>query len=337
MRGAIIGAMSSARRDPPPPGPQEPRPEAGAPVVRLSFRRPYDIAAMTGFLARRAIAGVEVLEGDAPDARYWRTLAVTAQGRCHAGWISVCFDDADGELELRTDPCLGEVLPTVVRRVRSAFDLDADPAAIDAVLAADFPDSRGLRVPGAFDGFELAVRAVLGQQVTVAAARTIGGRLVARFGRSIDQLPAGLARLFPDAATLACAAPAALGEIGIVRQRQAAIIALAQAVEGGDLVLEPGVDPAATMDRLRALPGIGAWTAQYIAMRALDWPDAFPAGDVALHRALGLARSRGAAAAAEAASQKWRPWRSYAVLRAWHAGAPPARGGTVAPAAGDDR
>ena len=199
------------------------------------------------------------------------------------------------------------------------LDLDADPAAINAVLHASFPNGDGLRVPGAFDGFELAVRAVLGQQITVAAARTLGQRLVERLGEPIDTPWPQLNRLFPTAATLAVADGDTLGQLGIVRQRQAAIVALARAVDSGGLALHAGADVTSTTAALCALPGIGDWTAQYIAMRVLRWPDAFPAGDVALHKALGVQGQKSPARAATAASEPWRPWRSYAVLRAWAA------------------
>jgi len=200
------------------------------------------------------------------------------------------------------------------------LDLDCDPAAVNAVLHSQFPHGDGLRVPGAFDGFELAVRAVLGQQITVAAARTLGQRLVERLGEPIETPWPDLSRLFPTALALAHADADVLGQMGIVRQRQAAILALARAVDSGALALHPGADVASTTAALCALPGIGDWTAQYIAMRVLRWPDAFPAADVALHKALGVQGHKNPARAAAEASQAWRPWRSYAVLRAWAAG-----------------
>lgn len=209
------------------------------------------------------------------------------------------------------------MLPQVIRRTRAAFDLDCDPLAVNGVLQEAFPGGDGLRVPGAFSGWELAVRAVLGQQVTVAAARTLAQRVVERFGVPIDTGLPQLNRLFPAAGTLAQADGDALGSLGIVRQRQAAIIALARAVHAGTLQLHAGADVHATTLALKALPGIGDWTAQYIAMRALRWPDAFPAGDVALQKALGVQHLRQPAREAEAASQAWKPWRSYAVIRAW--------------------
>ena len=178
--------------------------------------------------------------------------------------------------------------------------------------------SDGVRVPGTVDGFELAVRAVLGQQITVAAARTLGSRLVEALGEPIETPIEGLVRLFPSPAALADADPDLLGRMGIVRQRQGALQALARETRDGRLRLHAGADVPPTLVALQALPGIGDWTAQYIAMRALRWPDAFPSGDVALQKALGVS---GAKAAAQA-SQAWQPWRSYAVLRAWHT--PPA-------------
>ena len=289
--------------------------------VRLGYRPPYDTAAMLRFFANRQVAGVEAVTGD-PDgghgalARTWR---VWSGGQWHSGWLRVDFVPERHQAVLRVSDSLRGVLPQAIRRVRMLLDLDADPAAIHAVLGARFPDGAGLRVPGCMDGYELAVRAVLGQQITVAAARTLASRLVARFGEPLATPEPGLDRLFPQAsalATLGEAAGDALGQLGIVRQRQAAIVALSQAVAGG-LQLHPGCDVQATMLALKALPGIGDWTAQYIAMRALRWPDAFPSGDVALHTALGVRGERQPARAAEAASLAWKPWRSYAVLRAW--------------------
>ncbi|RYF63866.1 MAG: adenosine deaminase, partial [Comamonadaceae bacterium] len=244
----------------------------------------------------------------------------TGAGATLAGWLDVRFDPVRPLAWLQVSDSLHPVLPQVIARVRGMFDLDADPQAIHAVLGAAFPAGAGLRVPGVFDGFELAVRAVLGQQITVAAARTLAQRLVERFGEPLATPWPELSRLFPAPAVLAAAEGDALGALGIVRQRQAAIVALARAVDGGQLALHAGADVAATTAALCALPGIGDWTAQYIAMRALRWPDAFPAGDVALHSALGLRDEPRPAQAATAMAEAWRPWRSYAVIRAWSAG-----------------
>jgi AraC family transcriptional regulator of adaptative response / DNA-3-methyladenine glycosylase II len=313
--------------------PTQLRRQGGAPlngdagiVVRLGYRPPYDAQAMVGFLACRQIDGVEQLHADG----LRRTLRIERAGQVHSGWVAARFDSARHLVALTISDSLREVLPQVIRRVRAALDLDADPLAIDALLAQDFPDCAGLRVPGTLDGHELAVRAILGQQVTVAAGRTLTQRVVDRLGERVITPWPELARLFPDAAALAGVPPEVLGELGIVRQRQTAIIALSRAVLDGTLALHPGVDVPSTMQALRALPGVGDWTAQYIAMRALRWPDAFPAGDVALHKAMGIARGALAAREAEAASLAWRPWRSYAVIRAWSQGTPASQAVTPA-------
>jgi len=283
--------------------------------VRLGYRPPYDVDATLAFFRTRAIEGLESVT----QRQLVRTLALDAGGRRWEGWLSVTFDDAQCQVLLRVSESLHGVLPLVIRRVRAAFDLDADPHAINACLHGSFPQGDGLRVPGALSGYELAVRAVLGQQITVAAARTLAQRLVHRFGAPVATPDPALRHLFPAPEVLAAAAGDALGQLGIVRQRQAAIVAIARAVAEGRLALHPGADVPSTTAALKELPGIGDWTAQYIAMRALRWPDAFPAGDVALHKALGVQQSRQPAREAEAASQAWKPWRSYAVVRAWNA------------------
>jgi AraC family transcriptional regulator of adaptative response / DNA-3-methyladenine glycosylase II len=283
--------------------------------VRLGWRPPYDVDAMLGFFRTRAIEGLESVSG----RELSRTLSLDAGGQRHDGWLAARFDEAQCQVVLKVSESLHGVLPLVIRRVRATFDLDADPHAINARLHGSFPLGDGLRVPGALSGYELAVRAVLGQQITVAAARTLAQRLVHRFGTPITTPDPALRHLFPAPEVLAAAEGDALGQLGIVRQRQAAIVAIARAVAEGRVALHPGADVHATCAALKELPGIGDWTAQYIAMRALRWPDAFPAGDVALHKALGVQQSRQPAREAEAASQAWKPWRSYAVVRAWSA------------------
>ena len=291
-------------------------------LVRLGYRPPYDIAALLVFFEKRQVQGIEMLRNEVGHRSITRSFRMESAGRAHSGWLQCRFDEAQHQLELRVSDDLREVLPLVIARVRSALDLDADPLAINAVLHASFPSGDGLRVPGALDGFELAVRAVLGQQVTVAAARTITQRLVQRLGEPIQTPWPELNRLFPTpAALMALGADAGnvLGALGIVKQRQQAILALARAVASGALVLQPGAPLLGTLAALTQLPGIGDWTAQYIAMRSLRWPDAFPAGDVALQKALGVRTHKHPAQAAQDASQAWRPWRSYAVVRAWSA------------------
>ena len=290
----------------------EPAPRDGI-AVTLGFRPPYDVREMLQFLQQRGIAGVEQIDQSTHTVA--RTLRLDDDTR---GWVACRFEPEQHRVQVRVADSLAPQLPRVIARVRAWLDLDADPAAIHAVLGADFPALAGLRVPGTLDGFELAVRAVLGQQVTVAAARTLTTRLVERFGTPLATPIDGLTRLFPSPAALAAASGDELGQLGLVRQRQAAIHALAQAVSSGQISLHAGADVAATMDALKALPGIGAWTADYIALRALRWPDAFPAGDVALQKALSPDGQRLTARAAEGRAERWRPWRAYAVIRAWH-------------------
>ncbi|PIF90872.1 DNA-3-methyladenine glycosylase II [Acidovorax sp. 62] len=293
--------------------------EGATGTLRLAYRPPLDAPALLAFFAKRQFHGVEWAqpEGAAPSLRRTVRLRPSTGAQPITGWVQAQFDTARHQVLLQTSDSLYPVLPAVLRRVRALLDLDADPAPINAVLHADFPQGDGLRVPGAWDGLELAVRAVLGQQITVAAARTLGQRLVERFGEPIATPWPQLSRLFPTADVLARAEGEALGQLGIVRQRQAAIVALARAVDAGQITLDSTADVPATTRALCALPGIGDWTAQYIAMRVLRWPDAFVAGDVALHKALGVQGQKQPARAATEASAAWQPWRSYAVVRAW--------------------
>lgn len=282
---------------------------------KLAYRPPLDARALLQFFATRGLDGVEHV--DLPSHTLARTLALDWAGQHLQGWVQLRIDATRCEVQALVSESLIAALPLVLVRLRALLDLDADPNAIHAVLGNSFPRSAGLRVPGTLDGFELAVRAVLGQQITVQAARTLGARLVARFGAPLATPVAGLTHLFPTPQVLRHASDDDLGQLGIVRQRQNAIRALAAAVADGALVLNPSADVLGTVAALQALPGFGPWTAQYIAMRALRWPDAFPAGDVALQKALGVRDAKRPALAAEAASQAWQPWRSYATVRAW--------------------
>jgi len=279
--------------------------------LRLAHRPPYDTAAVVGFFERRAVLGVEQVEG----LTLRRTLGWLHRGVLLPGWITMRFVPERHEVHLETSPNLSPVLGALMQRVRQALDLDADPALIDPVMALlPVPHSEGTRLPGGLDGFEIAVRVILGQQVTVKAARTLVQRLVNRFGLPIETPFAALTHVFPDAATLAAAAAEDIGTLGIVRQRVKALQALAAAVASGELQLHRTAPLEATLDALRALPGIGDWTAQVIAMRALAWPDAWPASDIGLMNALGSRDIQHITAQAEA----WRPWRAYAVMRLWH-------------------
>jgi AraC family transcriptional regulator, regulatory protein of adaptative response / DNA-3-methyladenine glycosylase II len=293
--------------------------DTGSISVQLAYRPPYDVDAMLEFVRKRQINTIENIAACASFTWARRTFGIQIGAKTATGWLQWRFEPARCLVHLQVSDSLHNALPTVIARMRAALDLDADPKAINAVLGAQFAGTEGIRVPGSMDGFEVAIRAIVGQQVTVAAGRTLTKRIAHTFGEAIQTPHPELTRLFPTPAALAQATPDALGTLGIVKQRQAAIIALSQAVDSGTLDLNTPVNALATVEQLKALPGIGDWTAQYIAMRALRWPDAFPAGDVALHNALGLRGEKHPARAAEAASQAWRPWRSYAVLRAWQA------------------
>jgi AraC family transcriptional regulator of adaptative response / DNA-3-methyladenine glycosylase II len=294
------------------------RPSGGAAIaIRLPYRPPLDWTALLAFLAARAIPGVESVRGDC----YRRTIALDDA----VGWIAVT--PLTGEAALRLEVRLGDCtrLLEVVERVRRVFDLDADPLQIGTHLATApvlrsivrrFP---GLRVPGAWDPFEIAVRGILGQQISVRAATTVAGRLAAAYGMPFADDRGELSRVFPSPAALAAVGDASA--IGVPRARAATIRALAVAVASGALSLDAARGRAANVAALCALPGIGPWTAEYIAMRALGEPDAFPAGDLGVRKALGNGAGPLTTAAAEACSQPWRPWRAYAVMYLWHAGA----------------
>ena len=275
----------------------------------LAYRPPYDFDAMLAFLRARAIDGIEAVGATS----YLRTVAIRRGAQLHAGRVEVRQLARKHALRVVVAPSLAGVVPAVLGRARHAFDLAADPHEIAGALGALARAHPGLRVPGTFDGFELAVRAIVGQQVSVKAARTLLGRLVAAHGAELAPDGALPARVFPTAARLAALTPQELARIGLVPSRARALHAIAVAVASGDLSLEPGADVASTLDALRALDGVGDWTAQYVAMRALRWPDAFPAGDLVVRRALGAST----AARAEAKSLAWRPWRAYAVMHLW--------------------
>jgi AraC family transcriptional regulator of adaptative response / DNA-3-methyladenine glycosylase II len=290
--------------------------------LRLPYRAPIDIERMIGFLSARAIPGVEAVE----DGRYRRTLLLPNG----TGILSVGAGDGYLDCELQLADLRD--LTAAVQRCRRLLDLDADPSAVTAALAASGPvmgplalANPGRRVPGHVDGNELALRAVLGQQVSVAAARRLGARLVAAYGKPLERPEGTLTHCFPAAETLAAADP---GTLPMPRARAAALTGLAAALASGDLSLDPGAERDRAEAQLLALPGIGPWTAGYIRMRALSDPDAFLPGDVGVLEALerlgagpggvgrAAARRRAVTAAAELA-EDWRPWRSYAVQHLW--------------------
>jgi AraC family transcriptional regulator of adaptative response / DNA-3-methyladenine glycosylase II len=283
--------------------------ETDALNFELSFRPPYDWPAVSAFLGARAIAGVEAVE----DSRYRRTVRVAADGKDHLGWIEVGVSAKKPALRVAVSASLARALPPVLSRVKALMDLSCNPTEVSQALGALSRRNPGLRVPGAFDGFEVAVRAILGQQISVAAARTLAGRFAAAFGDAIDTPFASLATVFPAPASIADVVPARIARIGMPGSRARTVVALARAVADGALVLAPNADIESTLERLRALPGVGEWTAQYIAMRALAWPDAFPHTDLGVMKALRETDARRVLEAGEA----WRPWRAYAVMHLW--------------------
>jgi AraC family transcriptional regulator of adaptative response / DNA-3-methyladenine glycosylase II len=274
-------------------------------LCEVAYRPPLDWEALLAFLAARAVRGVEAVNGH----RYLRTVAFGKR----RGWIAVEPSQKKQALRVELSASLiPAILPTLAR-VKRLFDLAAEPRQIAAHLGRLAATRPGLRVPGAFDGFELAVRAILGQQISVKAATTLAGRFAAAFGEPIETPFETLTHLSPTAARLAAASPSEIVLLGIVAGRASSVLALAKTVAAGTTVLEPGVDPGATMARLKELPGIGQWTAQYVAMRALAWPDAFPHTDLGIRKALGENNSKRVLQLAEA----WRPWRAYATMHLW--------------------
>jgi AraC family transcriptional regulator of adaptative response / DNA-3-methyladenine glycosylase II len=274
----------------------------------LAYRPPYAWDATLAFFARRAIDGVESCER----SRLRRVLALSHRGERHLGWVEVSPLLARNALRVTVSRSLSRVVPQALARVRHAFDLTCDPADIARALGALAPQP-GLRVPGGFDGFEVGVRAIAGQQVSVRMMVLLLGRIAARYGVPLPDGPKGLQVAFPDASTLAAARVEEIASLGMPASRARTIVALAGAVAEG-LDLSPNAHVESTVAALQRIPGIGPWTAQYIAMRGLGWPDAFLPGDLGVKRALG--ESSEARVLAKAAA--WRPWRAYAVIHLWN-------------------
>ena len=279
-------------------------------TLQLSYRPPYDWESMLEFLRVRAIKTVELVNGDS----YSRTVRL---GK-HTGWISITHTPMKRALQVEFSHSLTPVLPALLGRLRGLFDLTARPDLIAAQLKKDpllkrsVKEHPGLRVPGAFDPFEMAVRAIIGQQITVKAATTITSRFAETFGSTVNTPFPELSRLTPLARDVAPSSVGDIAKLGIVSARSASIIAMARAFNSGALTLESGADRENSIKRLLDLPGIGPWTAHYIAMRALRWPDALPIGDIALRNKLGVDAKQ-----VDELAEHWRPWRSYAVIHLW--------------------
>lgn len=284
----------------------------------LAARPPFDGPALLRFLASRAIAGLEAVRGDT----YGRSLHVDG----HDGWLTVTLRaEENAGLEVTIHGLDESSHSPVLARLRHQFDLDADPVAIgdglarDPLLASLVTQRPGLRVPRAWDGFELGVRAILGQQISVSAATRLASRLVASFGTSMAPEAVnrdfGLTHLFPAPASLVDADISLA--LNMPRSRGHAIRSFAKAVVDEPDLLSRHQELNHAVARLKTLPGIGEWTAQYIAMRALGQSDAMPAGDIGLLRALDEGNGRPSSAGLLARSEFWRPWRAYAVMHLW--------------------
>lgn len=282
-------------------------------LLRLPYRPPFDATSLLAYLARRAVPGVEAVVG----GRYLRTVALP-HGRAT---LSLDLQAGSSHVALRARMTDLRDLATLTARCRQLLDLDADPVAIAEVLATDpllaplVAARPGLRLPGTVGCFEMAVRIIIGQQISVAGARTLLGRLVAAFGMPLPQPEGPLTHLFPSPEQLA---KATLEGIGLTRARCATIRTLAAAVATGSIALDRGADRTAVAGHLLELPGVGPWTAASIAMRALGDPDAWPGTDLVLRRTLPMSPAE-----AEARSEAWRPWRAYAAQHIWTAAAVP--------------
>lgn len=289
-------------------------------VLHLAYRPPYAWDALLTYLAGRAMPGLEAVMD-----RQAYVRSVQLQG--HHGWLRVTHQASRQQIALEIAPSLTPVLMPLMARVRQQFDVEANPTIIqshlqsDALLATQMQAQPGLRVPGAFDHFELAVRAVLGQQVSVAGATTVSGRLVQRFGQATTTPFASITHHFPTPQTLLDCSVSDIASLGMPASRASTVQHLAQFALAGGLEKQPHADLAHAIAQLKSVKGIGEWTAQYIAMRALRYPDAFPAGDLGLQKAAAQTMTDGTARLTEkqllARANAWSPWRSYAALLLW--------------------
>jgi AraC family transcriptional regulator of adaptative response / DNA-3-methyladenine glycosylase II len=277
-------------------------------AFELAYRPPYAFDALLDFLRARAIEGVEAVTAHG----YRRTLSIEHRGAMHAGTIEVRRAPRKNALAVKISASFAHVVPHVLSRVKHAFDLGCDPVQVSECLGDLAQAHPGLRVPGTFDGFELAVRAVVGQQITVRGARTLLGRLTRDLGAPMPNAE-GLSTLFPTAARVAACDPVEIARLGMPLSRAKTLIAIATAVANGDIEFGPGGDVDAAIEKLQTIGGVGTWTAHYIAMRALGWPDAFLANDRIVLKAMNEKRP----ARALVRSEAWRPWRAYAVMHLW--------------------
>ena len=291
---------------------------SGELVLRLAYRPPYAWQELLSYLKGRAMLGLE--EVDMEQSCYMRTVKISDS----SGWIRVSHLPASQQLLVSVSAGLHKVLMPLIERVRNQFDLEANPAMIsqylhqDPLLTKQIDKTPGLRVPGAFDPFELAIRAILGQQVSVAGATTVAGRLVREFGETVETPWSSLSFHFPTPQVLAAASIDQIAGLGMPGKRAATIRSFSAFAANGGLNFTPGLPLDEIIQTLKSLPGIGEWTAQYIAMRALRFPNAFPAGDLGLQKAVTPeGEDRCSEKQLLQKSQGWAPWRSYAALLLW--------------------
>lgn len=304
-------------------------PSTNAIQIKLAYRPPYNWPAMMAFFRMRAIEGVEWVTDE---GIYRRSIIMTQDEQIFSGWIEVKPYPEKNIVVVTLSRSLEKVLLPIIKRIRTVFDLDAMPQ----LLPADLPE--GIRLPGCFDAFEMSTRAILGQQVTVKAAKTLAKRLVSALGTPMESPFAEINVHFPTAQQIhALETPITeiLGPLGVIKSRSCSIAALATSLASGDLQLTPGANPDTVRDKLLALSGIGPWTAEYLTMRALSWPDAFPVTDIGVKNALmphlfkdearrsyelltKHAQKKCYENAATTYAETYRPWRSYLTIALWH-------------------
>jgi len=280
--------------------------ERNLPVkFELSYRPPLDWDSLLNFLKPRLTPGTEMIK----ENRYFRTVKLAE----NSGWFSVSHRTDKPSLRVEVSLALVPSIRQIMARVKHMFDLTANPTEIESHLSSLPIQHHGLRIPGSFDGFETTVRAILGQQITVKAATTLHGRFMEAFGKPVETPYKELNQIYPDASAIASLSIDDIAQHGIISSRARSITELARAISNKEISLHPNVDIEDTLAKLLNIYGIGPWTAQYVAMRILSWPDAFPHSDLGIKKALGESDPKKILAIAE----QWRPWRAYAALHLW--------------------
>lgn len=286
--------------------------KSSAIILQLAYQPPIAWEQLINFLASRSAGNVDRVAG----SKYSRTISIAGE----RGWFTAWQEEEKNQILVEVSENLLSFSHSLETKLRFLFDLDANPLVIESHLLKQktlkpiVKDMPGLRVPGCVDGFELALRAVLGQQISVKAATTIFGRFVQAFGKKINTPYDNLSRLAPRPEIIAKQSRETIISLGLTKKRAETVLALAQAIVNKDLDLTMGVDAREAEEKLLAIPGIGPWTAQYIAIRAFADADALPHSDLGLFKALQVKTSKEVIAATE----KWRPWRAYGALYLWY-------------------